>query len=50
MDYSTGKVKVYETFVPSGDVHEFVEEFIEEQGHRLKDCYWMITKENPQGT
>lgn len=56
MDYSTGKVKVYETFVPSnnvlkiyfnGNLDEFVEEFIEEQGHRLKDCYWMMTKENP---
>lgn len=47
MDYSTAKVEVYYTFVPSDHITEFVEEFIEEQGHRIADCYWMTTKENP---
>lgn len=44
MDYSIGKVKVYEAFEL---VETYIENFIEKQGHNLKDCYYMTTKENP---
>jgi len=47
MDYSTAQVKVYETFVPSDYITEFIEEFIEAQGHRIADCYWLASTENP---
>lgn len=38
LDFSTGEVHIYQY-----EDFESIENFIEEQGHRIEDCHYMAT-------
>ena len=54
MDYFRGQVIVYSVarakdyaWPDDAITSEDAEEFITQKGHRLSDCYYMVSKENP---
>ena len=50
LDFSTGQVDIFMTFLSEDEDHlvnqEAIDKAIEDRGHRMSDCQWMMTETN----
>lgn len=50
LDFSTGQVDIFMTFLSEDEDYlvnqEAIDKAIEDRGHRMSDCQWMMTETN----